>query len=258
MGHAQCGFRCRTPPLFQTQYSDDSGRFSVKTSTLHSGAHNSDSRGSSQAFSTPSLEAPQPSEVCSLGPQTSVCSSFYQRTLPLARNQVGILHSLAPWNRWTDRVRQPRVGPVSPALREQTARQLVWSLTYGGVPTQQPCSLCYPTAFIPARHWMTSSHGLQTPTEPFQSRDSQWIYEKDENSDQRSEICDPQGTGRHEKVLWLTQNSGSSIQVWRQSLPRHIKYLDYASFIETLASTAWPLCSRAQDQTYGLLPKAAT
>ena len=29
-------------------------------------------------------------------------------------------------------------------------------------------------------------------------------------------------------------------------------------FTETLASTAWPLCSRMVDQTYGLSLKAAT
>ena len=29
-------------------------------------------------------------------------------------------------------------------------------------------------------------------------------------------------------------------------------------FTETLASTAWPLCSRTVDQTYGLSLKAAT
>ena len=54
------------------------------------------------------------------------------------------------------------------------------------------------------------------------------------------------------------QNSGSSVQPWRQSLPRHIGYLDYTPFAETLALMAWPLCSGTKDQTYGLWPKAAT
>ena len=54
------------------------------------------------------------------------------------------------------------------------------------------------------------------------------------------------------------QNSSSSVQPWQQSLPRHIRYLDYAPFTKTLTPMAWPLCSGTEDQTYGLLPKAAT
>ena len=61
-------------------------------------AHNSDSRKSSQAFPTSSLKAPWPSEVCNLGPWTSVCSSFHQRTLLSTRNKVGIFYCLAPSN----------------------------------------------------------------------------------------------------------------------------------------------------------------
>ena len=94
MGHAQCGFCSGTPPLFRTRCSDDSGRFSVETSALHSDAHNRDNGGSSQAIPTPSLEAPWPSEMRSLGPWTSIHSLFYQRALPLARNQTSVLHSL--------------------------------------------------------------------------------------------------------------------------------------------------------------------
>ena len=258
MGHAQCGFCSGTPPLFRTQRSDDSGGFSVETSTLHSDAHNHDSGGSSQAFPTPSLETPWPSEVRNLGPRTSVRSSFYQRALPLARNQTSVLHSLAPSNQRTDRTRQPGVGPVPLALRERMAKRLVRSITYSGIPTQQPCPLRYPTASVPARHQTTSSHGLRTPTKPFQSGESQRIHGEDENGDRRSEIHDTQSTGQHEKVLRPTQNSGPSIQPWRQSLPRRIGYPDYASFAKTLASMAWPLCSGAQDRTYGLPPEAAT
>jgi len=94
--------------------SDDSSRLSVETGTLHSNAHNSDSRRSSQAFPTSSLETPQSSEVCSLRPWTSVRRSFYQRALPTTRNKVGVFYSLAPLNQWTDGTRQPRVGPVPP------------------------------------------------------------------------------------------------------------------------------------------------
>ena len=105
---------------------------------------------------------------------------------------------------------------------------------------------------------MTSSHGLRTPTKPFWSGNSQRVYGEDKNSKQRSEVHDPQGTGQHEKVLRPTQNSGSDIQPWRQSLPQCIGYLDYVSFAETLALIAWPLCSGALDRIYGLPPKAAT
>ena len=114
------------------------------------------------------------------------------------------------------------------------------------------------TASIPTRHQTTSSHGLRTLTKPFRSGDSQRVHGEDENGERRSEVHNPQGTRRHEKVLQLTQNSGSSIQPWQQSLPQCIGYPDHASFTETLTSTAWPLCSGVQDWTYGLPPKAAT
>jgi len=93
--------------------------------TLHSDAHDSDSGRHSQAFLTPSLETPQSSEVCSLELWTSVHCLFHQRALPPTRNKVGILHSLVPPNRWTDRMRQPRIGPVPLAICKQTAKQLV-------------------------------------------------------------------------------------------------------------------------------------
>ena len=102
MGHAQCGLCCGTPPFFWTRCSDNSGGLSVETSTLHSDAHNGNSRRSSQAFPASSLEASRPSKVCNLGPQTSVHSSFHQRTLPSTRNKVGVFYSLAPPNQWTD------------------------------------------------------------------------------------------------------------------------------------------------------------
>ena len=138
------------------------------------------------------------------------------------------------------------------------ARRLVQSITYGGVPTQQPCPLCYPTASVPARHRTTSSHGLRTLTKPFRSRDSQRVHREDENGERRSEVHNLQGIEQHKKVLRLIQNSGSGIQPWRQSLPRRIRYLNYVSFTETLTLMAWPLCSGVQNQTYGLPPKAAT
>jgi len=72
MGHAQCGLRCGTPPLFQTRCSDDSGGLGVETGTLHSDTHDGDSGRSSQTFPTSSLEAPWSSEVRNLGPRTSV------------------------------------------------------------------------------------------------------------------------------------------------------------------------------------------
>ena len=54
------------------------------------------------------------------------------------------------------------------------------------------------------------------------------------------------------------KNSGSSVQAWWQSLPWRVRHPDYAPLTETLASTAWPLCSRTADGTYGLSLKAAT
>jgi len=160
MGHAQCGLRCGTPPLFWTQRSDDSSGLSVETSTLHSDIHDSDSGRSSQAVPTSSLEAPWPSEVCNLGPRTSVRSSFHQRTLPSTRNKVGIFYRLVPSNRQTNGVCQPGVGPVPLALRERAARRLVRPFTHGRVPVQQSCPFHHPTNSIPARHQKTSSHRL--------------------------------------------------------------------------------------------------
>jgi len=60
--------------------------------------------------------------------------------------------------------------------------------------TQQPLS-------VPTRHRMHSLHRLRTLTELLQSRDSQRVYGKDKNGNQRSKVCDLQGTGRHEKIL---------------------------------------------------------
>ena len=173
MRHTQCGLHCGTPPLFWTQCSDDSGRLSVETSTLHSDTHNGDSGRSSQAVSTSSLEAPWSSKVHNLGLWTSVHSLFYQRTLPSTRNKVGIFYCLAPSNRQTNGACQPGVGPVPLALRERAARRLVRPFTHGGVPAQQSCPLHHPTNSIPARHQKTFSHGLRTPTELLRSRDSQ-------------------------------------------------------------------------------------
>jgi len=212
MGHAQCGLHCGTPPLFRTRRSDDSGGLSVETSTLHSNTHDGDSGRSSQAFLTPSLEAPWSSEVHNLRPQTSVCSSFHQRTLLSTRNKVGIFYSLAPLNWWKDRVCQPGVGPVPPALCEQAARWLVWPVTHGRVPAQQSCPLHHLTASVPAQHQTTFSYGLRTLAEPFQSRDSQRVHRKDEDSNWQSQICDPQSTRQHEEILRPTQNSSSSVQ----------------------------------------------
>ena len=95
-------------------------------------------------------------------------------------------------------------------------------------------------------------------TEPFWSRDSQRVHREDEDGNQRSKVRNPQGTGWHEKILWPTKNSGSSVQTQRQSLPWRIGHLDYTPLTETLASIAWPFCSRTADQTYGLSLKAAT
>ena len=61
-------------------------------------AHDGDSRRSSLAFPTSSLETPQSSEVCSLRLRTSVHCSFHQRALPTTRNKVGVFYSLAPPN----------------------------------------------------------------------------------------------------------------------------------------------------------------
>ena len=54
------------------------------------------------------------------------------------------------------------------------------------------------------------------------------------------------------------KNSSSGVQTQQQSLPRCIRYLDYAPFVETLTSTTGPLCSGKTDRTYSLLLKAAT
>jgi len=176
---------------------------------LHSNAHDGDSGRCSQAFFTPSLETPRSSKVCSLRPWTSVRRLFHQRALPPTRNKVGILHSLAPPNWWTDGMRQPRIGPVPLAICKRTARWLVWPLTYGRVPAQQLRLLRYPTASIPTQHWTHSLHGLRTLTEPLRSRDSQQVYRKDENDNRRSKVRDLQGTERHEKILQLLKNSSS-------------------------------------------------
>jgi len=150
MGHAQCGLRCGTPPLFQTRRSDDSSGLSVETGTLHSDAHDGDSGRSSPAFPTSSLETPQSSEMRSLRLRTSVHRSFYQRALPTTRNKVGVFYSLAPLNRQTDGTCQPGVGPVPPAIYKRVARRLVRPLTHGRVLAQQPRPLCYPTTSVPA------------------------------------------------------------------------------------------------------------
>ena len=173
MGHAQCGLCCRTSPLLWTRRSNDSSRLGVETSTLHSNAHDGDNRRSSQTFSASSLEAPWLSKVHNLRPRTLVHSSFHPRTLPSARNKVGVLHGLASSDRWTDGARQPRVGPVPLAICERTARRLVQPITHSRIPAQQSCLLHHLTASIPAQHQMASLHGLQTLTELFQSRDSQ-------------------------------------------------------------------------------------
>jgi len=153
--------------------------------------------------------------VHNLRPQTFIRSAFHQRTLSLTRDKVGVFHSMASSNGQTDRAHQSRVRSVPPALCERIARRLVWPPTHGGVPAQQSCPLYHSIASVPARHWKTSSHGIQTPTEPFQSRDSQRVHGEDEDGNQRSQIHNPQGTERHEKVLRLTKNSGSGVQTWR-------------------------------------------
>jgi len=150
MEHTQCGLCCGTPPLLQTQCSDNNSGLDVETSTLHSNAHDSDSGRSSQTFSASSLEAPWSSEVHNLRLQTSVHSSFHPRTLPSARNKVGILYSLASLDQWTDGACQPRVGPVPLAICERMARRLVRPITHDGIPAQQSCSLRYPTVSVPA------------------------------------------------------------------------------------------------------------
>ena len=150
--------------------------------------------------------------MCNLRPQTSVCSSLHQGTLPPTRNKVGIFYSLVFLNWWTDKVRQPRVGPVPPALCERKTRRLVQSLTPGGIPAQQLCPLYYSTASISARHQVVSSYGLQNPTEPFWSRDNQQVHEKNKDGNWRSKVCNLQSTERHKKILWLTKNSSSSVQ----------------------------------------------
>ena len=124
------------------------------------------------------------SEVCNLGPWTSVHSLFHQRTLPSTRNKVSIFYSLVPSNRWTDRACQPGVGLVPLARCEQAVKRLVRPITHGRVPAQQSHLLYHPTASIPARYRMTSLHRLRTPAEPFWSRDSQRVHEKDEDSNQ--------------------------------------------------------------------------
>jgi len=194
-------FHCGTPPLLQTWHGNNSGRLGVEMGTLHSDAHNGDSRRSSPAFLTSSLETPWSSKVCSLGPWTSVHHSFHQRALPPPRNKVGIFYSLAPLNQWADRMHQPRIGPVPPAICKWVAGRLVWSLTHGGVPAQQPRPLHYPAASISTRHRTYSLHRLRTLTEPLGLRDGQWVYRKNKNSDRRSKIRDLQDTGWHEKIL---------------------------------------------------------
>ena len=194
----------------------------------------------------------------SLRLQISVRYLFYQGALPPTRNKVGVFYSLAPPNQQTDRMHQPRVGPVPPAICKQAARWLVRPLTHGGVPAQQSRLLCYPTASVPARHQMYSSYGLRTLTELLWSRDGQRVYGKDENGNWRSEVYDPQSTKRHKEVLQPTQNSSSGVQPRWQSLPWCIRYLNHMPFTETLASMAWPLCSGTKDRTYGLSPKATT
>jgi len=138
------------------------------------------------------------------------------------------------------------------------ARWLVRSLTLGRVLAQQSYPLHHPTASVPAWHWKTSLHGLWTPIEPFQSRDSQWIHGKNEDSNWRSKVHNSQGTGQHEKILRPMKNSSSSVQTQWQSLSWCIGYPNYVPLIETLALTAWPLCSGMADWTYDLLLKAAT
>jgi len=96
------------------------------------------------------------------------------------------LASSTAWHPQTDRACQPGVGPVPPALCEWEARRLVQPITHGGVPAQQSHPLHHPIAFVSARHQMTSSHGLWTPAEPFQSRDSQQVHRKNEDSNRRS------------------------------------------------------------------------
>ena len=137
-------------------------------------------------------------------------------------------------------------------------RWLVRPPTYGGVPAQQSCPLHHPTASVPARYWKTSLHGIQTPTEPFQSRDSQQVHEEDEDSNRWSQIHNLQDTKWHEEVLQPTKNSGSSVQTRRQSLSWHIRYPNYVPLTETLTSTTWPLCSGTVDWTYGLPLETAT
>ena len=166
MGHTQCGLCCGTPPLFWTRCSDDSSGLSVEMGTLYSNAHDGDSRRSSLAFPTSSLETPRSSEVHSLRPRTSVYRSFHQRALPTTRNKVGVFYSLAPPNRWTDGTCQPGVGPVPPAICKRAARRLVRPLIHGRVPAQQSRPLHYPTASVSAQHWTYPLHGLQTLTEP--------------------------------------------------------------------------------------------
>ena len=192
--------------------------------------------------------------MCSLRLQTSVCRSFHQRALLTTRNKVGVFYSLVSLNQQTDGTHQPRVGPVPLAICKWVARRLVWPLTHGRVPAQQSHPLCYPTTSIPARHRTYFSHGLWTLTEPLQSRDSQRVYRKDENGNRKSKVHDLQSTRRHKEVLQLMQNSSSSVQPRRQSLPQCIRYPNHVPFAETLASTAQPLCSGMEDWTYRLSP----
>ena len=149
-----------------------------------------------------------------------------------------LLHGLAPPDRQTNRTCQPGAQSIFPPIRQWTTGWLVWPPTYRRVLVQQSCPLHHLTNSVPARHWKTSSHKLQTLTEPFQSRDSQWIHGKDKDGNWRSEVCDPQSTGWHEKILWPTKNSSSSVQTQWQSLPWHIRYPDYVPFAETLTLTA--------------------
>jgi len=132
----------------------------VETGTLYSDTHDGDSGRSSQAFPTPSLEASQTPEVRNLGPQTSICSSFHQRTLPATRNKVSVFYSLAPPNRRTDRVCQPGVGPVPPALRKWTC--CPWQSSNTTImSTPLPNSLC--SCLIPDDFLAWASNPDKTP-----------------------------------------------------------------------------------------------
>ena len=137
-----------------------------------------------------------------LRPWISVCSLFHPRTLPSARNKVGVLYGLASSDWQTDGVCQPRVGLVPLAICERMPRRLVQPIIHGGIPAQQSCPLCYLIASVPARHWMAPLHGLWTLTEPFQSRDGQWIHRKDEDCKRTSRVVLSQYWGSVLLVAW--------------------------------------------------------